>query len=188
MWTELHVLVIRNITIVTKCVSPFMFVSDSNNGSYCMIDILSPWINAYLAVCNLVLYIMRFIEKTNYVYRVVRETWELYLACCTQIAKMKGNYGMLLVECIPCQRVDCLNVGIKYSPLNPVLLVAYSWMLVKLNLNWKTLFNPFTPNSGFIDFTLSNARRFLLVQGRPLGSERVKKLSPLTLSLPRMTL
>ena len=33
------------------------------------------------------------------------------------------------------------------------------------------LFNPFTPKSDLIDFTLSNARRF--VKARPLGSERV---------------
>ena len=46
-----------------------------------------------------------------------------------------------------------------------------------------------------IDFTLCNAWRFysvlcqtiLLVRGRPLGSERVKELSLLTLSLPRVT-
>ena len=36
-------------------------------------------------------------------------------------------------------------------------------------------FNPFTPKSDFIDFTLSNPRRFYSSKGDPLG---VKGLSP----------
>ena len=38
-------------------------------------------------------------------------------------------------------------------------------------------FNPFTPKSDFIDFTLSvKCQMILLVKGIPLGSERVKKI------------
>jgi len=35
-----------------------------------------------------------------------------------------GNCGMVLAECIHHQSVDRLNVGIKYSSLNCVLLVG----------------------------------------------------------------
>ena len=47
--------------------------------------------------------------------------------------------------------------------------------------------NPFTPKSDFIDFTLSNARRFYSSKGNPLGVKGLKKLSSLTFSLPRVT-
>ena len=35
-------------------------------------------------------------------------------------------------------------------------------------------FNPFTPKSDFIDFTLSNARRFYSSKGDPLGVKGLK--------------
>ena len=47
--------------------------------------------------------------------------------------------------------------------------------------------NPFTPKSDLIDFTLSNARRFYSSKGNPSGVKGLKTLSPLTLSLPRVT-
>ena len=46
----------------------------------------------------------------------------------------------------------------------------------------------FTPKSDLIDFTLSHARRFYSSKGDPLGVKGLKKLSLLTLSLPRVTL
>ena len=46
----------------------------------------------------------------------------------------------------------------------------------------------FTPKSDLIDFTLSRARRFYSSKGDPLGVKGLKKLSLLTLSLPRVTL
>ena len=38
-------------------------------------------------------------------------------------------------------------------------------------------FNPFTPKSDFIDFTLSNSRRFYSSKGDPLGVEGLKTIS-----------
>ena len=38
--------------------------------------------------------------------------------------------------------------------------------------------NPFTPKSDFIDFTLSNARRFYLSKGDPLGVKGLKNYLP----------
>ena len=50
------------------------------------------------------------------------------------------------------------------------------------------LFNPFPPETHLkILLRLTPDDFNLLVKGRPLGDERVKKLSPLTLSLPRAT-
>lgn len=36
------------------------------------------------------------------------------------------------------------------------------------------IFNPFSPKSDFIDFTLSNARRFYSSKGDPLGIKGLK--------------
>ena len=38
--------------------------------------------------------------------------------------------------------------------------------------------NPFTPKSDFIDFSLSNARRFYSSKGDPLGAKRLKNYLP----------
>ena len=37
------------------------------------------------------------------------------------------------------------------------------------------VFNPFTPKSDLIDFTLSNARRFYSSKGDPLGVKRLRE-------------
>ena len=39
-------------------------------------------------------------------------------------------------------------------------------------------FNPLSPKSAFIDFTLSNARRFYLSRGDPLGLKGLKNSLP----------
>ena len=39
-------------------------------------------------------------------------------------------------------------------------------------------FNPFTPKSDFIGFTLSNARRFYSSKGDPLGVKELKNYLP----------
>ena len=39
------------------------------------------------------------------------------------------------------------------------------------------MLNPFTPKSDFIDFTLSNARRFYSSNGDPLGVKGLKTIS-----------
>ena len=46
---------------------------------------------------------------------------------------------------------------------------------------YRVVINPFAPKSDFIDFTLSNARRFSPPKGDPLGVKGLKKLhvSPL---------
>ena len=43
--------------------------------------------------------------------------------------------------------------------------------------------NSFTPKSDFIDFTLSNARRFYSSKGDPLGVKGLKKLPPVDFTL-----
>ena len=43
---------------------------------------------------------------------------------------------------------------------------------------WKHNFNPFTPKSDFIDFTLSKARQFYSSKGDPLGVKGLKNYLP----------
>ena len=42
----------------------------------------------------------------------------------------------------------------------------------------KQMFNPFTPKSDLIDFTLSNARRFYSSKGDPLGVKGLNNYLP----------
>ena len=53
---------------------------------------------------------------------------------------------------------------------------AYPWIKVTalhiLDFELKH-FNPFTPKSDLIDFTLSNARRFYSSKGDPLGAKEL---------------
>ena len=48
----------------------------------------------------------------------------------------------------------------------------------QLFIYYSLLFNPFTPKSDLIDFTLSYARRFYLSKGDPLGVKGLKKIGP----------
>ena len=57
----------------------------------------------------------------------------------------------------------------------------------EIRVSFLLIVNPFTPKSDLIDFTLSNARQFCSSKGDPLGVKGLKKLSPLTLSLLRVT-
>ena len=50
--------------------------------------------------------------------------------------------------------------------------------ILLLDRNKKERVNPFTPKSDFIDFTLSNARRFYASKGDPLGVEGLKQYLP----------
>ena len=84
-----------------------------------------------------------------------------------------------------------------FSDLNFASLVLYiypCYIIWHTQTAWVTYgFNRFTPKSDYMDFTLSNARWFYtsvpyMSKGDPLGVIGFKKLSPLTLSLPRVTL
>ena len=57
----------------------------------------------------------------------------------------------------------------------------------EIRFSFLLIVNPFTPKSDLIDFTLSKARRFCSSKGDPSGVKGLKKLSPLTLSLLRVT-
>ena len=56
-------------------------------------------------------------------------------------------------------------------------------MITEVSIFNATGFNPFTPKSDLIDFTLSKARRFYSSKGDPLGVKGLKKtvsLNPFT--------
>ena len=54
-----------------------------------------------------------------------------------------------------------------------------------IRVSFLLIVNPFTSKSDLIDFP--NTRRFCSLKGDPLGVKGLKKLSPLTLSLLRVT-
>ena len=78
---------------------------------------------------------------------------------------------------------DMVNIHLLVST---ILLTNIEIREQKFQWQQQYNFKPFH-SSDLIDFTLYNARGYLLVKGRPLGSKRVKKLSPLTPSCPRVT-
>ena len=105
---------------------PFRFRNGSNDWHFIC------WrINAYLAVCNLMLYITRLEETlkwvivSSHIAYYVSETLEPYLLYFIDKTNERKLWNVL-VEFLSRQSVDRLNVGIKYSLLNWVLLVGYS--------------------------------------------------------------
>ena len=50
-----------------------------------------------------------------------------------------------------------------------MISISYWAIMVKISIYTWLHFNPFTPNSASIDFTLSNARLFYSSRGHPLG-------------------
>ena len=79
-------------------------------------------------------------------------------------------------------------MSVKIPQVTGSLLYKNIKQSVLQELSFIREFNPFTPESDFIYFTLSYARRFYSSKGDPLGVKGLKKLSPLTLSLLRVTL
>ena len=62
--------------------------------------------------------------------------------------------------------------------MNENYVFVADWLKTKGLHKLCSVFNPFTPKSDLIDFTLSNARRFYLSKGDPLGVKGLKNCLP----------
>ena len=105
---------------------------------------------------------------------------------CRQIIKLKDPYTCLvLIEC-DCSKTTRPNTSFFHPPLPwffPFSSIFHHLVKKKLHqlfayFNAINSFNPFTPKSDLIDFTLSNARRFYSWKGDPLGVKGLQNYLP----------
>ena len=103
-----------------------------------------------------------------------------------QIIKLKDPCTCLvLIEC-DCSKTTRPNTSFFHPPLPwffPFSSIFHHLVKKKLHqlfayFNAINSFNPFTPKSDLIDFTLSNARRFYSWKGDPLGVKGLQNYLP----------